>query len=87
MGHAQLSELTLRGGRGEDKALSLMEIPTEYRTVPPELTGPAVTVAEAYARFAEGPFGRRPVPDFDEAVERHRLLHAISSASSPPDSA
>ena len=81
VGHAQLSELTLRGGRGEDKALSLMEIPTEYRTVPPELTGPAVTVAEAYARFAEGPSAADPLPDFDEAVERHRLLHAIERSA------
>ncbi|MER7684950.1 Gfo/Idh/MocA family oxidoreductase [Streptomyces sp. NPDC097610] len=81
VGHAQLAELTLHGGRGEDKALSLMEIPAKYRTVPPELTGPAVTVAEAYARFAEGPSSPDPLPDFDEAVRRHRLLDAIEHSA------
>lgn len=81
LGHAQLSELTLRGGRGKDKALAQMEIPAEYRTVPPELDGPAVTVAEAYARFAAGPAGTDPLPDFAEAVERHRLLDAIERSA------
>jgi predicted dehydrogenase len=38
-------------------------------------------VAEAYARFAEGPSAADPLPDFDEAVERHQLLHAIERSA------
>ncbi|CAO5183824.1 Oxidoreductase [Frankia sp. AiPs1] len=81
LGHAQLSELTLHGGRGEDTDLTVMDVPAEYRTVPAELDGPAVTVAEAYARFAEGPADADPLPDFDEAVKRHRLLDAIERSA------
>lgn len=81
LGHAQLSELTLRGGRGGDTALAVMDVPAGYRTVPAELEGPAVTVAEAYARFAEGPSVADALPDFDEAVKRHRLIDAIERAA------
>lgn len=80
-GHIQMSDLTLCGGRGEDQSLSEMTVPASYRTVPPELDGKVVTVAEAYARFAKGPDASDPVPDFDEAVKRHRLIDAIERSS------
>jgi predicted dehydrogenase len=81
LGHVQLSELTLLGGRGDDMSLSVLEIPDKYRTVPQELDGIAVNVAEAYARFAEGPSVVDQIPDFDEAVKLHRLLEAIERSS------
>jgi len=81
LGHLQMSQLTLRGGRGQDKELSLMEIPTKYRTVSASLEGPAVAVAEEYSRFAEGPDTVDPVPDFDAAVKLHKLLDAIERSA------
>jgi predicted dehydrogenase len=80
-GQVQAFDLTLLGGRGEDKSLSVMEIPAKYRTVPAEIEGFAVNVAEAYARFAEGPSAVDQIPDFDEAVKRHRLLDAIERSA------
>jgi predicted dehydrogenase len=80
-GHAQLAPLTLRGAHGDEQTLSLMAIPDEYRTVPADLSGPAVTVGEAYARFAGGPAATDPLPDFDDAVTRHRLLDAIERSA------
>ena len=80
-GHAQMFELTLLGGKGEDQAMSVLEIPARYRTVPPEIDSFAVNVGEAYARFAEGPEATDPVPDFDTAVVRHRLIDAVERAA------
>lgn len=81
VGHIQLAELTLRGGTGGDSSLSVMDIPEKYRTVPPELKGPAVSVAEAYARFSHYEGNDDPLPDFDEAVKNHRLLDAIERSA------
>jgi predicted dehydrogenase len=80
-GSAQLSELTLHGGRGDESGLTVMAIPDEYRTAPTVLAGPAVTLAEAYARFAEGPTAADPIPDFDHAVLRHKLIAAIERSA------
>jgi predicted dehydrogenase len=80
-GHMQAAELTLHGGRGDETALSVLPIPAEYRSAPSQLAGPALNVAEAYARFAEGPTALDQVPDFDEAVARHRLLDAIERSA------
>lgn len=81
VGHAQLASLTLRGAQGDEETLSPMAVPEEYRTVPADLSGPAVTVGEAYARFAEGPAATDPLPDFDDAVTRHRLIEAIERSA------
>ena len=81
LGHLQMSELTLRGGRDQDKQLAVMEIPAKYRTVSASLGGPAVAVAEEYARFAKGPATADAVPDFDAAVHLHTLLDAIERSA------
>jgi predicted dehydrogenase len=81
-GHAQVAELTVRGGRGESGELAVLPIPEEYRRVRADLPARAVNVAEAYARFLLGPHGPDPVPDFDDAVRRHRLLDAIERSAS-----
>lgn len=80
-GHAQMGELTILGGRSDDTGLAVIEIPEKYRTVPEALAGFAVNVGEAYARFAEGPSAVDQIPDFDEAVKRHRLLDAIERSA------
>ncbi len=78
---AQKFELTLRGGRGEDTGLKVLEIPGKYRAIPAEVEGFAVNVGGAYARFADGPGARDPVPDFDAALVRHRLLDAVERSA------
>ena len=88
-GQAQVAELTLRGGRGSSGDMVLMPVPGEYRVTPGDLPRTAVNVAEAYARFAQGPTAPDQIPDFDDAVVLHRLLDAIelsaaSGRANPP---
>ena len=80
-GQAQATQLTLRGGRGASHDMQLMPIPVDYRATPAELSGPAVNVAEAYVRFAQGPAAADQIPDFDDAVRLHRLIDAIESSA------
>ena len=81
-GHVQAAELTVRGVHGGSEAMTVMPIPASYRTVPADLPERAVNVAEAYARFLEGPDASDPVPGFDDAVRRHRLIDAIERSAS-----
>jgi predicted dehydrogenase len=71
----------LHGGPGEGTGLKVLKVPERYRTIPAEVQGVAVNVGESYARFAEGPEAQDPVPDFDAAVVRHRLLDAIERSA------
>lgn len=44
--------------------------------------GPSANVAQAYARFARDyREGTHLCPTFDDAVTRHRMLHAIETAA------
>lgn len=81
LGHLQLAELQLFGGRGDEKSLSRLEVPANYRKVSESLTGPALSVAEEYARFAEGTEAEDSLPDFEAAVKLHRLLDAIERSA------
>jgi predicted dehydrogenase len=58
-----------------------MDVPAEYRIVPDDIPAMAVNVAESYTRFSEGPLVLEPIPDFEAAVQRHRLLDAIKRSS------
>ena len=80
-GQAQVSELTLRGSRGASSEMAILPVPHGYRVTPTELPGPAVNVAEAYARFAQGASAPDQVPDFDDAVRLHRLIDAIERSA------
>lgn len=51
-GHTQIFAMTLRGGRGAQAALEVLEVPAHLHWSPLSGTGPAVNVAESYARFA-----------------------------------
>lgn len=80
-GHAQLLDLTISGGRGEDQTVAPLEVPAKYSWTP---AGPALVqnVAQAYSLLAgDIRNGTRDCPTFDEAVTRHRLLDAIERSA------
>ena len=82
VGHAQMFEMTVRGGRGEQTALDVMAVPQQYRWAPPQATGLSTNVAQAYASFARDyREGTHLCPTFDDAVTRHRMLDAIEKAA------
>jgi predicted dehydrogenase len=79
-GHPQIFDLTLRGGNGARNSLEVLPVPQQYRLSP--LQGPALNVAQAYARFARDyRDGTHLSPTFDDAVTRHRMLDAIERAA------
>src|SRR5712692_2223072 len=79
-GHAQIFEMTARGGKGAQSALEVLPVPEKYRWAPPQ--GPSTNVAQAYARFARDyREGTHLCPTFDDAVTRHRMLDAIETAA------
>ncbi|MFA5525165.1 MAG: Gfo/Idh/MocA family oxidoreductase, partial [Tissierellales bacterium] len=81
-GHAQMFPLTLKGARGEDQALQVLEIPAEYQNTPALESMVAQNVAEAYQRvYSDLTEGTQLCPTFDEAVVRHRLLQAIETSA------
>lgn len=77
-GHAQMFDLTLVGGRGDDKTLSPMEIPAEHRWVPAEIQALGINVGQMYALMARDiREGTRTAPSFADAVVRHTMLDAL----------
>jgi predicted dehydrogenase len=81
-GQAQIFEMTVHGGNGEQSSLEVLPMPEQYRWAPPEGQGPSVNVAQAYARFARDyREGTHLCPTFDDAVTRHRMLNAIETAA------
>jgi predicted dehydrogenase len=79
-GQAQIFELTLRGGNGAQSSLEVLPVAQQYRWSP--LQGPALNVAQAYARFARDYNGGSHLcATFDDAVTRHRMLDAIEKAA------
>lgn len=81
-GHGQIFDLSLAGARGEARRLEPIAIAPAHRWAPVSLSGPAVNVAQLYARFAEHLGGApRAYPDFDDAVRRHRMIDAIERAA------
>jgi predicted dehydrogenase len=79
-GQAQIFDLTLRGGKGAQSSLEILPVPQQYRWS--ALQGPALNVAQAYARFARDyREGTHVCPTFDDAVTRHRMLDAIETAA------
>jgi predicted dehydrogenase len=81
-GHAQLFDLAVRGGKGQEQATQALEIPAQYHWAPKAATGFALNVAQAYVRFANDlRDGTHTCPNFDDAVVRHKLLAAIESSA------
>lgn len=80
-GHAQMVQLSLRGGRGDDKEMRPIEVPTELRTGWPDNVVPG-NVARVYARMASDlRESTHTAPSFDDAVEMHRIIAAIEQAA------
>jgi predicted dehydrogenase len=75
-GHAQLAPLRLLGGRGSERAIGELVVPSRYSAPAPDARGPGVAVAGAYEAFM-----RSEHPDFDDAVRLHRLLDAIERSA------
>src|SRR5437762_9776077 len=49
-GQAQIFEMTVLGGKGEQPSVGALPVPEKYQLAPP--LGPATNVAQAYVRFA-----------------------------------
>jgi predicted dehydrogenase len=62
-----------------DAKLDTVTPPDRYRLAPLDMAaGPAINVAQAYARFADAlQSGAAPSPDFDHAVRLHTLIDAM----------
>src|SRR5439155_7160439 len=81
-GQAQIFELIVHGGTGAQSLLEGLPVPEQYRWSPPQTSGPSTNVAQAYAHFARDyRDGTHLCPTFDDAVTRHRMLHAIETAA------
>ena len=80
-GHAQMVQLSLAGGRGDDKELKALEVPAELLIGWPDNVVPG-NVTRVYARMAGDPReGTRTAPTFDDAVALHRIVSAIECAA------
>jgi predicted dehydrogenase len=77
--YIQVSEFTVRGAQGRNQ-LADLSVPEGYRWVPSAVpAGLPFNVAQLYRRMAEGiREGKFVSPDFDLAVNRHKLLDVIS---------
>ncbi|MGI9614496.1 MAG: Gfo/Idh/MocA family protein [Acidimicrobiales bacterium] len=78
----QITPVHLRGARGDDP-LAELKVPDRLNVVPEGLPfGPARNVGGTYRRMAEAiRDGSIYLPDFDHAVEVHRLLDALERSS------
>jgi predicted dehydrogenase len=75
IGYVGVGGMRLQGARGEE-TLHELEIPTSYTAHGVE--GPAQLVASAYVQLAEDMAnGTHGGPNFDDAVDLHRLVDAI----------
>jgi predicted dehydrogenase len=77
--------LTVRGAQGSKEPAELT-VPAALRQKWPALTSlegtPAYNVGRAYAAFAADiDNGTHTVPDFADAIERHKVLAAIERSS------
>lgn len=80
---AQIGPNTILGAKAGEE-LQELRVPDEYTFVPEGAPGGrARNVAQAYARIADALQGGDPYsPDFDDAVQRHRLIEAIERSAS-----
>jgi len=82
LGYPQIVDLELFRAAGPYGEFRKIEVPSSYRTVSSDLPGPAVNIAEFYARFAEDMRnGTHDCPGFDHAVTRHELIEAVAESA------
>lgn len=80
-GHAQMEQLTIEASQGEERRFRSLQVPAAERLGWPDdvVSG---NVARVYARMAEDlRSGTRTAPDFQDAVELHRLLAALETSA------
>ena len=80
----QEAQRRIMGGRKDDKAPQELPVPDRFKCVPDEVrsSGAGYDVGQMWVRFAEAIHTHtRLEPDFDLAVQRHRMLDAIRRAA------
>jgi predicted dehydrogenase len=79
---AQIGPNQLLGARAGESLVE-MQVPDQYTLVPEGAPrGRALNVGQGYARIADALQGREPYsPDFDAAVQRHRMIDAIERSA------
>ncbi|MBU2147003.1 MAG: Gfo/Idh/MocA family oxidoreductase [Alphaproteobacteria bacterium] len=80
-GHAQMVQLLLEGGQGDDSEMKRLQVPASYRMDWPD--DPIIgNVARMYARMADDlRDGSHTAPSFDDAVELHRFIDVVETAA------
>lgn len=80
-GHAQLAQLSIKGSRGEDREMRVLELPAAPHAGWPQHPVPR-NVARLYAMMAQDlRNGTSTAPNFDDAVQLHRLLAAVETSA------
>ena len=78
-------QLSLEGGRGDEKAMRTLPVPDAFLASYPEAVMPG-NVARVYARMAADlRDGTRTAPSFEDGVDLHRLLATIEAAAESGD--
>ena len=80
----QYGHITIRGANGGDPQLVEVPIPDTLTRIPNEVPpGAPFNVAQIYRTLSQAiNNGTRTMPDFDFAVDRHKLLVAMEESSS-----
>lgn len=80
VGHLQFAQIKIQAASGDDKILSDLPVPDNYRQVTTDPTSLSDAVAHAYRNVLDDiRNGTKHVPDFDEAVRLHQLLDTIEN--------
>ncbi|WP_037144245.1 Gfo/Idh/MocA family protein [Rhodococcoides fascians] len=80
-GGIQIAASTLQGASGVLGSLKPLETPASYYHVALTDQPAAINVAEAFSAFAQDiATGTKSVPDFDDALARHRMLADLYSS-------
>ena len=79
----QYGHITIRGANGGDPQVVEVPIPETLTQIPSEVpTGAPFNVAQIYRTLSQAiNSGAKTMPDFDFAVDRHRLLEAVEQSS------
>lgn len=79
-GHAQMTQLSVKGARGDEQVLSPLTPPPSDQTWPHDVE--PRNVAIVYGRMANDlRNGTRTAPSFDDAIQLHRVIAAIEQSS------
>ncbi|WP_288879952.1 Gfo/Idh/MocA family protein [Pedobacter panaciterrae] len=83
IGHPAVLEGTLLVGTKESQTMEKFEIPAKYTLVSlSPASGPSFAVAQNYALLARDiAEGTHLSPDFEDAVQRHKLIRAIENSA------